>query len=199
MKQTIAILASIMMVGACSTETSADTSDTASHEGAPSEAVIQMAQAETKPAPRLGFGNRDKKFIESMEAGFENQMKLYSRVSPEAAALVKPVKLNDEDRETIRCVIREMKSQGMEKYLDLGIETNAKLNKMINDNPDLSMKTIESYPEAMDLLMGGGMMDTMSEAESEKSMAINKECGTMAMMMEKMHESGIMAAMQADL
>ncbi|MGB3456734.1 MAG: hypothetical protein WBG08_08525 [Litorimonas sp.] len=194
MKQTISILASIMMVGACSGETSAETSD-----ATPSQDAVQTAQAETKAGPRLGFGNREKKFIESMEVGFENQMKLYSRVSPEAAALVKPVSLDDGDRDTIRCVIREMRSQGMEKYLDLGIETNAKLNKMINDNPDLSMRTIEAYPEAMNLLMGGGMMDVMSEAESEKSMAINTQCGTTTMMMEKMQESGIMAAMQADL
>jgi len=181
-----------LVMVACSSETPAQTADDTSD-----TPVAQTEPVVEKRAPLFGLGDMEKRYIEAMEDGFESQMKLYSRVSPEAAAMIKPVSFDKDDRETIRCVIRGYKDEGMEKYLEIGIETNTRLNQLIEDNPDLSMRTIESNPEAMTLLMGGEAMEQMSEADNETSKAINSRCGTMAMMMVKMTESGAMAAMQS--
>jgi len=191
MNRNILILTALMMV-ACSDETPGQTAIET-----PEIDAAEMAPEAKSPASALGIGNKEKQYIEAMEVGFESQMKLYSRVSPEAAGLIKPVTFDEEDRDIIRCVIRGLKDEGMEKYLDMGIDANKNLNRLIEENPDLSMKTIESHPEAMKLLQGGEVMDSMDAVESEKSMAINKRCGTMSMMMDKMNESGIMEAMQS--
>jgi hypothetical protein len=195
MKRFYPILIGLVMT-ACSTETPAQTGE---DETSPSaEAVTASAEPVAKErAPLFGQGNMEKRYIDAMETGFESQMKLYTRVSPDAAALIKPVSFDQDDRETIRCVIRGYKDAGMEKYLELGIDMNKRLNRLIDENPDLSMRTIESHPEAMHLLSGGDVMEQMSEAESDAADAINSRCGTMTMMMQKMTDSGVMAAMQS--
>jgi hypothetical protein len=191
MRHPILILVGFLMVSACSGDVPAQ--ETAA------DPITQVADETTRdPVAKAApiFGNRqEKNYIEAMEEGMESQMKLYARVSPEAAAKIKPVIFNAADRDVIRCSFNGMKRAGLSAYLDAGLETNKALNKAIDDNPDLSIRTLEQYPEIMTMMQGGDMMENMSDADQDTVMMINKDCGVIDMMVKKMTDSGVMAAM----
>lgn len=191
MRHPLLILFGLLMVSACSgdapaQETAADSANQSTGES--------KSEPVAKSAPILG-SRQEKTYIQAMEDGMESQMKLYSRVSPEAAAKIKPVQFNAADRDVIRCSYDGIKRAGLSAYLDAGLESSKAFNKAINDNPDLTIQTLAQYPEVMSLMQNSDMMNNMSDADQETVMMINKDCGVVEMMVKKMTESGVMAAM----
>lgn len=191
MQRPLLTLVGLFIVSACSGEAPAQ-SDGGATQGAQLDTASQPVSK-----PTLIKGNRqEKRYIQAMEDGLQSQMRLYARVSPEAAAMMKPVKFNAADRESVLCSYRGMKRAGLSAYIDAGMDANETLNKAIDDNPDLSIITLDQNPEIMALLQGGEMMKNMSAADKDKIQAINEDCGVMDMMLKKMTESGAMAAMR---
>lgn len=149
MRRPLLTLAGIVMVSACSGEAPAQ-----NESGAAQDANAETtSQPVSKPTPITG-NRQEKRYIQAMEDGLQSQMRLYARVSPEAAAMMKPVKFNTADRESVLCSYKGMKRAGLSAYIDLGMETNKTLNKAIDDNPDLSIITLDQHPEIMALLQG---------------------------------------------
>lgn len=182
-------LAGLFIISACSSEAPAQSDATTAQAGS----VETVSQPASKPKAIKGRTS-EKQYIQSMEEGLQSQMKLYSRVSPDAAEKMKPISFNADDRDIIRCSFNGMKRAGLSKYLEVGIEASKALNQAIEDNPDVSIKTLEQYPEIMSLV-GGDMLDAMSDTDEEKIQAVNTDCGVMTMILKKMNESGAMAAM----
>lgn len=190
MQRPLLTLVGLFIVSACSGEAPAQ-SDGGATQGAQLDTASQLVSK-----PTLIKGNRqEKRYIQAMEDGLQSQMKLYSRVSPAAAAMIKPVSFDAADRAVIRCSFTGMKRAGLSAYLDAGVDANKALNKAIEDNPNVSIQTLEQHPDIMALMQGGDMMQTMSDADEAKIQAVNKDCGVIAMMMKKMTESGAVAAM----
>lgn len=182
-------LVSLVLIAACSNESPAQDAT------ATSDGVVSVAASKAPATPVKG-SRMEKKYIDSVETGLKTQMLLFSRTSPEVAANMKTVSLDVEDRKVIRCSIDGLKKAGLSEYLQLGIDMSDQLNKAVMDNPDLSMRTMDQYPEVMSLMTGETVLNNMSESDQETSAAITKSCGMMGMMMKKMNESGVMAAIR---
>jgi hypothetical protein len=179
------------MVSACS-------GDAPAQEAATDPANQSTDESKSAPvassAPILG-SRQEKTYIQAMEDGMQSQMKLYARLSPEAAAMIKPVSFNAADREVIRCSYTGIKRAGLSAYLDAGLEANEAFIKAIDNKPDLSIKTLEQHPEIMALMQASDMMNSMPDADKDTVLEINKDCGVIGMIVDKMTESGVMAAM----
>ena len=191
MRHPLLILFGLLMVSACSGEAPAQ-------EAAADPATQSTDESKSEPvaqsAPILG-SRQEKTYIQAMEDGMESQMKLYSRVSPEVAAKIKPVKFNAADRDVIRCSYDGIRRAGLSAYLEAGLESSQAFNKAVDENPDLTIQTLAQYPEVMSMMQNSDMMANMPDADQDRVMMINKDCGVIEMMVKKMTESGVMAAM----
>ncbi|MEL6415560.1 MAG: hypothetical protein AAFQ15_11535 [Pseudomonadota bacterium] len=187
MKRSILTLIAATTLCACSSETDART--------APQTPASSGANETKSSSPKAGlFGiNKEARFIQVMEDGFETQMLLYTRADPRIAEMMNSVNLDAGDKDKLRCAYREMKKAGMEKQIDMSIEANVKLRDVILANPDVSFKNIEDFTDIVELMDDQGQLGT--EADRKAINAINSECGVMTMLMAKMEESGVMQAM----
>ena len=181
MRHPLLILFGLLMVSACSGEAPAQ-------EAAADPATQSTDESKSEPvaqsAPILG-SRQEKTYIQAMEDGMESQMKLYSRVSPEAAAKIKPVQFNAADRDVIRCSYDGIRRAGLSAYLEAGIESSQAFNKAVDENPDLTIQTLAQYPEVMNMMQNSDMMANMPDADQDRVMMINKDCGVIEMMVKK--------------
>ncbi|MEO1039595.1 MAG: hypothetical protein AAFX09_08615 [Pseudomonadota bacterium] len=162
----------------------------AEDQSAVGEASAQ-ASSQSTGAPVLR-GNLESRFVQVAERSLQTQMLLYARLAPDGADPMQPISFDDEDREVFRCVAREYRNSGNGDVLEEAIEVNLRLSQYIETSPNLSFMTLENDEQFQTLT--NEAFDAMDMELSEIT-AINSRCGMMALMSQKLDESGANAIM----
>ena len=123
-----------------------------------------------------------------MEDSLNTSTLFYSRVSPEMAAVIKPVKVPDEAKELISCMLEKVDDENLNTEYKNTISQVRQFMTYIEDTPTLTVMTMQS--------------DAQFQAIQEKALgpefeAINKiieECGVLDLSMKLTMQTGVMEA-----
>ena len=135
--------------------------------------------------------DRVSKYLALMEDSLNTSTLLYSRVSPEVAALIKPVAVPAEAREIAECVVNEAKSEDLISEFDDSLKVAKNLADYMRETPSLSITTLSQDEHYMALL------DQALEPKFERLQAHGKACGLIDMTMKWTRETGAYEAMKS--
>ncbi len=109
---------------------------------------------------------------------------LYERLDPSLTELVPGQSWTDEDREAAACIYDKVVASGQREAYERYLLDLPGISQRIVDNPDITLMTVERYPEVTQMPDISGMM------------TFNADCGQMALMQRRMQESGLWMKMQ---
>lgn len=134
--------------------------------------------------------DRAERFLEIMEASLNTTTLFYSRISPEVAAMIKPVAMPPEAKEIANCVVQKSKSSGLLAEFDQSLALNEAFLQHIIDTPSLTLFTIEQDEQFVKI------QEQQTSPKFEGFQTINKECGVLEMNIELSRKTGVYEAMK---
>ncbi len=132
--------------------------------------------------------DRASRYLTIMEASLNTTTLFYSRVSPEVAKLIKPVKMPPEAKEVAECVVGKAKDDGVLAAFDKSLEMNESFLEYIRQTPTLTLLTLENDEQFMKL------QSAMISDELEPLQKHSQECGAIKMNMGLTKETGVYEA-----
>lgn len=134
--------------------------------------------------------DRVDRFLEIMEASLNTTTLFYSRISPEVAAMIKPVTLPPEAKDVANCVVSKAKSDGLTAELDESLVLGEAFRQYILDTPSLTLLTIEKDEQFQKL------QEQMLAPRFKGLQDHSKECGVIEMNIKLSAETGVYEAMK---
>lgn len=127
-------------------------------------------------------------YMELMEDSLNISTLFYSRVSPEIAAAIKPVKVPDEAKELIGCMLDRVDAENLNTQYENTVNQIRQFMTYIEDTPTLTIMTMESDPQFQ------AIQEKALGPEFEPINKIIKECGVLDMNMKLTMQTGVMEA-----
>ena len=109
---------------------------------------------------------------------------IYERLDPSLRDLVPGQTWTDEDRAAAACIYDKVVASDQREAYERYLLELPEISQIIVDNPDITLMTLERYPEVTQMPDIDGIM------------AFNRDCGQMALMQRRMQDSGLWMKMQ---
>lgn len=118
---------------------------------------------------------------------------LYSRISPEAAAQIKSVKMPPEAKDVARCLVEKVKENGIEEQFDQSMKFTQEYFEYVEKTPSLTLLNLDqdSRLQGLQVKMNAGTDD------SKMYQAVIKECNVIKMNIKASKSTGVMEAVKA--
>lgn len=132
--------------------------------------------------------DREAKYIALMEASFNTNTLLYSRISPEAAAKIKPVSVPPEAKEIAKCLVERAETEGLLAEFDSSLVLSQEYAKYIRDTPSLTYLTLGQDAQFVEL------QNQVLSPKFAPLQVHSKECGAIEMNIKIIGETGVYQA-----